>query len=59
MEKPKPCPFCGHEPDVIPWIESLPDKHLVACSSLDCKAHPVVSGDNINEAIEFWNRRAE
>lgn len=62
MDKLKPCPFCGSEPNVqkaeynAPYVE-----YFVRCSNMKkCSVLPFTySFDNIEDAIDAWNRRAE
>jgi len=57
-EKPKPCPFCGREPKVIPWHGAGPRKRAVLCDNDDyCAATPMVTGTTRARSIANWNRR--
>lgn len=61
----KPCPFCGGKPYVnviephthyiVPGIPDYSGGAFVECSECSCG----ISGDNREDAIKNWNRRAE
>ena len=52
----KPCPFCGGEAE----IDVSPHGHsVVSCKDVWCRGHADCwTHDNIKEAVEAWNRRA-
>lgn len=58
-DQPKPCPFCGEVPDVVPWHGGGPDKHMVCCSNHNCAVLPSVSGDTRKKAVAVWNCRTD
>lgn len=56
MEKPKPCPICGREPELIkvdPFCE-----YYIACPSIYCIEQRHIYR-NKQSAIKAWNRRYE
>jgi hypothetical protein len=57
-----PCPFCGRNPEIRPWHGGGPDKHLVRCPAEyigDCGGTPSITGETKQEAIKYWNTRAD
>lgn len=61
--KLKPCPFCGSEAKFSEvGINGFPkcNKHAVRCENEKCAIQPSTKYfDNVNEAINSWNRRVE
>ena len=54
MEKIKPCPFCGADPEVRDWMCGF----CVSCENRECPCMPTsFVYDTKEEAINFWNRR--
>lgn len=53
--KPKPCPFCGIDPNV--WLST--HIHVVKCINIACEATPSVIGPTRAEALKAWNTRHE
>ncbi len=58
-----PCPFCGSQADTDSGIDPLSRRveltlHWVECKKLLC-ATKGKKAYNPQEAIDFWNRRAE
>lgn len=52
-----PCPFCGGPP-----VLRAPDNdcawNFVCCETEGCPAHPAARGDDADDAVRQWNRRA-
>ncbi len=57
LREAKPCPFCGHSPEMQHWHGGGPQKRLIGCSSDECLVSPNVSGPTSRKALENWNRR--
>lgn len=69
-EHPKPCPFCGAQPEIFPVDRFRTDRWAsVKCTNRDCPAQPEAHdgeevGDDLSRqafrdaAIRRWNRRA-
>ncbi len=59
MEKLKPCPFCGGEPELEDWTHVYESGTTIRCK--DCDAHIVEGVDDGNgwhdRAVRKWNRR--
>jgi hypothetical protein len=56
--KPKPCPFCGSEPDVKEKTMGSPA--VVGCKNLQCYLQPLLFanwGKSLAEIVEIWNTR--
>jgi Lar family restriction alleviation protein len=51
---PKPCPFCGGDPEIREWDWPYV-RYLVRCSS--CKAQAKARKALRSEAIAAWNKR--
>lgn len=60
MTEPKPCPFCGHVPKIVPWRNR---GYAVICSNHKCPAQPEVAPQHYDDgwseekAVAVWNRR--
>ena len=59
------CPFCGHAAvinDGMSYQDALESQqiedHIVGCGNDACQIQPFASGDNLNEIIALWNKRA-
>ena len=59
MSELKPCPFCGGTPRIVE--NKLCLEHIIYCVECDSDSHTVIGGwfDSENEAVEWWNRRAD
>ena len=57
LTMPKPCPFCGHEPRIIPWHGGPRTKRMVECSNEACHSGPYVIGNRRYIAVKRWNTR--
>ncbi len=49
----KPCPFCGKNAEIGIAFNAL---YIVECQNCFCRAN-IGGYDNIEKAIEAWNRR--
>ena len=54
-EQPKACPFCGSKAEVYEECEMV----KIRCSSYMCQASVNGWHDEVEDAIEAWNRRAD
>lgn len=55
-----PCPFCGGEAEVSSVSGSVDTMYTVGCIGENCKAGPIVTSfDSEEAAIAIWNTRAE
>lgn len=52
-----PCPFCGHPPTTHHPLRY--GQTVVRCDNDECPAEPAVDGNNDEQAIAAWNRRAQ
>ena len=66
MVKLKPCPWCGHIPEIYTepvdqYDGTILCDHYIRCRNKKCPVGEISTKyfDTINEAIEAWNRRAE
>jgi hypothetical protein len=57
LREAKPCPFCGHSPQIEPWHGGGPQKRIITCSSDDCFVSPMVTGTTRIRALAAWNHR--
>ena len=55
MSELKPCPFCGSKAEVYEECEMV----KIRCSSYMCQASVNGWHDEVEDAIEAWNRRAD
>lgn len=54
----KPCPFCGHIPEVSRMDISDRARYFYACTNERCLIQPTTTGyHNISMAAKSWNRR--
>ena len=53
----KPCPFCGHLPEIEPWHGGPTSKRMVSCANEDCMVSPAVCGKTKEKALGYWNIR--
>jgi hypothetical protein len=55
-----PCPFCGRQPEILPWHGGGPRKVLVQCPAEyvgECPADVSVCEESLEEALAGWNQR--
>lgn len=52
---PKPCPFCGKGPLLVPWHGA---PWMLSCENDECDVAPSVTGKTERGAITRWNKRA-
>ena len=55
--KIKKCPFCGSNADVEK--SSVYDVIIMKCTGVGCYTKMSCVTDDVNEAIEKWNKRAD
>lgn len=53
----KPCPFCGNNPEAVPWHGGGPRVTRVSCVGEECAVTPSTVGSTPREAVASWNRR--
>ena len=60
MEELKPCPFCGGEAVIKPWVDDI-DCFCVGCLNEECHGEIQTDGEfgyhNKKNAAEAWNTR--
>ncbi len=55
-----PCPFCGGEARIEPWIDAKGDMdagNMISCSNETCAIAPCLAEDDRATAIAAWNTR--
>ena len=55
--EPLPCPFCGADPNVIPWHGGGKRKRMVVCQNDACHIGPSVTGSTRARAVARWDDR--
>lgn len=62
MKEAKPCPFCGHRPQVIRetelnFITGPYDHFYIRCTWFKCHVKPSARAVTLAQVMEFWNNR--
>lgn len=50
-----PCPWCGSQPETIPWHGGGPNKTLIGCSNEYCAVAPQTTAESKSAAVRRWN----